>query len=337
MQPERDIFELLVVDGFVPVEVSTVLDIVRIAGRYSPAQPPELRITQLGPTGMVYSVDEHMAVLASARRTDSETPDVLIVAGGAGVAERRSDILQFVSKALTRGVEVVLLSDAARAWATATKGASNATLHWEDRRVLSEDGAWDGLSAVLYRRNGRVTTSAGMMATSDTLLGLLSARYSDLLAQNISRNLLMDRIRPGETPQADRLADLPGYNDQILRRVIDHMEQNLTEPITSRDLSRVAEVSVRQVERLFRKHLGRSPFQFLRDLRLNQARLLLETTNLSLSDIAIASGLGSNAHLSKRFRRAFGAPPNAFRRTLSQAGTARSGGRSPKTAASENA
>src|SRR3546814_1038904 len=74
------------------------------------------------------------------------------------------------------------------------------------------------------------------------------------------------------------------------------MEQNLEEPLSRSELARGADLSTRQLERLFRKYLNRSPARYYLELRLNKARLLLLQTNMSVIDVALACGDG-RAHV----------------------------------------
>src|SRR3546814_15040024 len=77
----------------------------------------------------------------------------------------------------------------------------------------------------------------------------------------------------------------------------------------SSELARGADLSTRQLERLFRKYLNRSPARYYLELRLNKARLLLLQTNMSVIDVALACGFVSASHFSKCYRDLFGPTP----------------------------
>jgi transcriptional regulator GlxA family with amidase domain len=95
--------------------------------------------------------------------------------------------------------------------------------------------------------------------------------------------------------------------------VIDLMEQNLEEPLSRTDLALSAGLSTRQLERLFRKYLNRSPARYYLELRLDKARLLLLQTNMSVIDVALACGFVSASHFSKCYRDFFGRTPRKER------------------------
>ena len=79
------------------------------------------------------------------------------------------------------------------------------------------------------------------------------------------------------------------------------------------DLARTSGLSTRQLERLFRKYLGRSPARYYLELRLNKARLLLLQTNMSVIDVALACGFVSASHFSKCYREFFAKTPREER------------------------
>src|SRR3546814_9920016 len=87
----------------------------------------------------------------------------------------------------------------------------------------------------------------------------------------------------------------------------------LEEPLSRSELARGADLSTRQLERLFRKYLNRSPARYYLELRLNKARLLLLQTNMSVIDVALACGFVSASHFSKCYRDFFGRTPRKER------------------------
>ena len=65
----------------------------------------------------------------------------------------------------------------------------------------------------------------------------------------------------------------------------------------------------RQLERLFRRYLDRTPTRYYLELRLNRARLLLLQTDMSVLDVALACGFVSASHFSKCYRDVYGRTP----------------------------
>ena len=74
-------------------------------------------------------------------------------------------------------------------------------------------------------------------------------------------------------------------------------------------------MSPRQLERLFARYLGRSPQRYYMEIRLERARNLLMQTEMSVIEIALASGFASAAHFSKCYRVTYGSTPYRQRGT----------------------
>jgi transcriptional regulator GlxA family with amidase domain len=104
-----------------------------------------------------------------------------------------------------------------------------------------------------------------------------------------------------------------GVRHPKLVKVIKLMEESLEEPIARAKLANAVGLSSRQLERLFRKYLGRTPTRYYLELRLNRARLLLLQTDMSVLDVALACGFVSASHFSKCFREFFGRTPREER------------------------
>ena len=103
--------------------------------------------------------------------------------------------------------------------------------------------------------------------------------------------------------------------------IIEQMEQSLEEPLSPSLLAKEAGLSTRQLERLFRRYLDRSPKRYYLELRLKKARSLLLQTNMSVINVALACGFSSPSHFSKCYRAYYGRTPYRERGipTLSQA------------------
>ena len=88
------------------------------------------------------------------------------------------------------------------------------------------------------------------------------------------------------------------------------------ERLTLQDIADSAAISTRECLRCFRSSIGQSPMDYLIEYRIRTAMKLLETTSLSISDIAMHTGFNSSAYFTKMFRRIYGKTPNACRKEL---------------------
>lgn len=113
---------------------------------------------------------------------------------------------------------------------------------------------------------------------------------------------------------------LPVRLDRRIELARTYLEQQLHRPISLNQLATIAHLSVRQLTTLFQQQLGRSPQQYLLELRMQKARLLLESTDLQVQSVADQVGYTSLAAFSDRFRRHFGQSPRYFRQQNKQHG-----------------
>ena len=109
-----------------------------------------------------------------------------------------------------------------------------------------------------------------------------------------------------------------GVRHPKLVNIIQTMERNTEDPISPSDLARGVNMSTRQLERLFRRYLNRSPKRYYMELRLEKARNLLLQTDMSVINVALACGFTSPSHFSKCYRSHFNRTPYRERGTPSE-------------------
>lgn len=103
------------------------------------------------------------------------------------------------------------------------------------------------------------------------------------------------------------------------RRVLQHIEANLAEPLRNRGLASLVDYSEFHFNVAFRNSVGASPHEFIIRRRIERARQLMLSTDLPLCGIASECGLADQAHLSRLFRRVVGETPAAWRRSQASA------------------
>lgn len=107
-----------------------------------------------------------------------------------------------------------------------------------------------------------------------------------------------------------------------LQPVIDHMRTTLDQPLRVADLARVAHLSPSRFHALFREAFGWAPMEYLKLLRLGEARRLLAATDARVYDIAERTGFNSPFHLAREFKARFGRTPTQYRRAWADGSTA---------------
>ncbi|MFG2191373.1 GlxA family transcriptional regulator [Streptomyces sp. NPDC048639] len=168
---------------------------------------------------------------------------------------------------------------------------------------------------VLYTDDGDVLTSAGKAAGIDLCLHLLRRDHGASIANAVARGAVVPPHRDGGQAQfIKRPVPEPQLTSTLPARAwaLHHLDQ----PLTLRELAQQASMSVRTFTRRFRAETGVSPTEWLLHQRIERARHLLETSGLSIDDVADAAGFGTSSSLRKHMRSALGVSPTAYRRVF---------------------
>ncbi|WP_421709026.1 GlxA family transcriptional regulator [Algihabitans sp.] len=187
------------------------------------------------------------------------------------------------------------------------------TIHWENLAGFVEAFPELDVTDELFEIDRNRFTCAGGTAAADMMLNTIALQHGQELATQAADQFMHERIRDQRDHQRMSLRARLGVRHPKLLSIIATMEENLEEPLSRNDLARAASLSTRQLERLFRKYLGRSPARYYLELRLNRARLLLLQTEMSVIDVALACGFVSASHFSKCYRDFFGRTPRKER------------------------
>jgi transcriptional regulator GlxA family with amidase domain len=188
------------------------------------------------------------------------------------------------------------------------------TLHWEHAPAFLEDYPDLDLRRSLYEIDRDRLTCSGGTAPLDMMHALIARDHGSELALAVSEWFLQTQVREGAGPQRMPLRERLGIAHAPLLRVIGRMEQTIENPETRESLAHLANISLRQLERLFRQHLGRSLGEHYLRLRLDRARDLLRQTSLSVMETALACGFANPSHFSRSYRERFGHAPRDERR-----------------------
>src|SRR5919108_3371077 len=112
--------------------------------------------------------------------------------------------------------------------------------------------------------------------------------------------------------------------DWRVAQAIATMERHLERPLTVADLARRVNLSVSRFSHLFHTELGRSPARYLRELRLDRARVLVEGSTLSIKEVMATVGINDPSHFTRDFARRHGASPRKIRARARSPGRIRS-------------
>lgn len=191
-----------------------------------------------------------------------------------------------------------------------------ATTHWADaERFQRLFPKIDVDADVLFIDDGDVLTSAGVAAGIDLCLHMVRRDHGTAVANEVARRTVVPPHRDGgqaqyiERPVPDLLlTTTTAARAWALGR--------LHEPIQLRDMAAQESMSVRTFTRRFREEVGVSPGQWLTQQRVERARHLLESSELSVDQVARDAGFGTAQSMRQHLQQALGVTPTAYRRTF---------------------
>ncbi|EDY43126.2 MULTISPECIES: GlxA family transcriptional regulator [Streptomyces] len=172
---------------------------------------------------------------------------------------------------------------------------------------------------VLFVDNGRILTAAGAAAGLDLFLHLVRRDHGVAVANATARRCVVAPWREGGQAQFIE-RPLPASGDSSTSSTREWAEERLSQPLALVDLAAHAHMSVRTFTRRFRSEVGLSPHEWLLQRRLDHARYLLESTELSINEVSSKAGFTDPVLLRKHLRNAVGLTPGAYRRTYSAVG-----------------
>lgn len=243
--------------------------------------------------------------------------DTLVVVGGEGSRDAAHDdeLVRWIARVATRSRRVTSVCTGAFVLAAAgLLDGRRATTHWASCDALARRYPTITVDAdPIYVRDGDVWTSAGVTAGMDLALALLADDHGRDAALRVARQLVMFVQRPGGQSQFSAQLQVQASEREPIR-TIQHLIADAPDGdhTVERLAARVA-MSPRHFARVFRAETGETPAAYVERVRVETAQRLLETTGLSIDDVATASGFGTVETLRRAFARRVGINPRAYR------------------------
>ncbi|WP_050602480.1 GlxA family transcriptional regulator [Ruegeria sp. 6PALISEP08] len=305
--PRHYVFILL--EGFSLLSFASALDSLRIANRmadqelYSWTLSGEGGNTVTCSAGTEFKLDKDLEEL--------QRDDVVLICGGVDVQSATTKrVLNWVRREARRGLRIGGLCTAAYTLAKAgLLDNKKATIHWENSDSFIEEFDEVELTKSVFQIDGNRMTTAGGTSSIDLMLKLIADDYGEDLANAVADQMIYSSIRTDQDTQRLSTPTRIGVRHPKLSQVILMMEKNIEEPISPSILAKDVGMSTRQLERLFRRYLSRSPKRYYMELRLHKARNLLMQTDMSVINVALACGFASPSHFSKCYRAHYNTTP----------------------------
>jgi transcriptional regulator GlxA family with amidase domain len=243
--------------------------------------------------------------------------DTVVVVGGEGsfAAARDKKLVAAVSKLAGRSRRVASVCTGAFVLAEAGLLAGRrATTHWLACGGLAE--SYPDVEVEqdrIFVRDDTVWTSAGVTAGMDLALALVAEDLGQDAAREVARRLVMYVQRPGGQAQFSAQLSAQRAARDPLRELQGWIGEHPAEDHAVERLAARVAMSPRHFARVFRAEVGCPPATYVEQVRVEVARRLLETTSLSVDEVAATAGFGTSETLRRAFARRVGASPTDYR------------------------
>ena len=306
-KPRKFVFVLL--PKFTLLSFASALECLRISNRMSNQILYEWEIISENGTSIICSAGIEFSVDHDLNELNRD--DTIMLCGGENIrAATTKRLLSWLRRESRRGLAIAGLCTGAFPLAKAgLLEGKRATIHWENQDSFTEEFENVELTKSVFIIEGTRMTTAGGTSSIDLMLKLIANDHGEDLANAVADQQIYSSIRTTQDVQRLSVPTRLGVRHPKLGQVIQMMERNIEEPISPSILAKHVAMSTRQLERLFRRYLSRSPKRYYMELRLQKARNLLMQTDMSVINVALACGFASPSHFSKCYRAHYATTP----------------------------
>ncbi|PCH45203.1 MAG: AraC family transcriptional regulator [Hyphomicrobiales bacterium] len=313
-EPEGRHFAFLALDRFSLMCLAAAIDPLRSANRM--AGKDFYRWSLVSTDGERVCASNDMMIDVSASIDTMGTSDILFVcAGYRNKVQGQSHLLAKLRERARMGGALGGLSVGAHVLGQAgLLNGYDCTIHWENRASFQEEFPESNCTGSVFEIDRNRYTSAGGTTSIDLMLQIIKKDLGSRVANEVANQFQHERIRTNSDRQrVGPERDLGGKSEK-LQKAVELMSQHLEDPISALEISRRVGLSLRQVERLFLRHLSCTPGRYYMSVRLERARELLRHSNAPILDVALSTGFTSHSYFAQSYRSHFGCSPSEERR-----------------------
>jgi AraC family transcriptional regulator, glycine betaine-responsive activator len=306
-------FGFLTLPNYSMIACANAIEALRMANRVSARSAYKWQL--LTADGAPAKASNGMSLHPSAPLAGARALDIVFVCGGLDI--RRStgrNVLSALRQLARQQVPLGALCTGSFALAEAgLLSGYRCAIHWENLAAIREEFPDIHFLDDLYTIDRDRITCTGGIAPLDLMLTLIRARLGEAIAERIASQFIVERGRRANERQPLLPATPPGLSHERLEQAVRLIRSKLDERQPMSAIAAGVGLSTRQLERLFKRHLGHTPAVLWKRLRLERARTLLTQTAMPITDVSVACGFTTAAHFSTAYRHQFGCSPSTER------------------------
>lgn len=305
-------------------ETLTAFPLLTTFEREVPARPFEVEI--IGSDGGVLNTASGLRLgdvrsLEAVERTDIAIVPLMMVEGPDWVRGRHPGVVDWLRAQHRMGAVlasactgVLLLAE------TGLLAGREATLHWAFaptfRRNFPDVRLRTRETLITAGDRREFVMTGGVMSWHDLALYLITRHVGPTAAQAMARLLMLEWHGEGQAPYID-FSPATDHGDAVVVEIQEWLETEYSSPDPVGEMVARSGMPLRTLERRFRKATGHSPLGYVQNLRIREARRLLERSQLSVERIGLQVGYSNTAFFRRVFRRVTRLTPGAYRRKFS--------------------
>lgn len=191
-----------------------------------------------------------------------------------------------------------------------------ATTHWHYANQFSRDYPQVRLKPDFFiTQSERMYTVASLNALADVIVHIISQYYGKAAAQHVERNFSHEIRKPYEDQRYLEGA-VDRHPDELIAQIQFWLKTNLATELNLQEVAAQFSLSYRTFTRRFRVATNQSPIEYWQQLRVEGAKELLASSNLSIQEVALEVGYNDQGHLTRVFKKVLSQTPSAYRKVV---------------------
>jgi len=188
-----------------------------------------------------------------------------------------------------------------------------ATTHWHYAEQFKRDYPNVQLKPDFFiTQSERMYTVASLNALADVIVHIISQYYGREAAQHVERNFSHEIRKPYEDQRYLEGA-VDKHPDELIAQIQFWLKNNLTSELTLQEIAAQFSLSYRTFTRRFRQATSQTPIEYWQQLRVQSAKELLASSNLSIQEVALEVGYNDQGHLTRVFKKVLSQTPSEYR------------------------
>ena len=191
-----------------------------------------------------------------------------------------------------------------------------ATTHWHYAKQFSNDYPLVRLKPDFFiTQSERMYTVASLNALADVIVHIISQYYGKAAAQHVERNFSHEVRKPYEDQRYLEGA-VDRHPDELIAQIQFWLKTNLASELNLQEVAAQFSLSYRTFTRRFKLATNQSPIEYWQQLRVEGAKELLASSNLTIQEVALEVGYNDQGHLTRVFKKVLSQTPSEYRKVV---------------------